>query len=50
MSHADYLSAVRRHVDQVLKNAGDQYRTPPTPLVADFINWETGRPPQMKPV
>ena len=50
MSHADYLSAARRHVDQVLKNAGDQYRTPPTPLVADFINWETGRPPQMKPV
>jgi len=50
MAHADYLSAVKRHVDQVLEHASDRYRDDPTPLLADFINWETGEPPKMQPV
>ena len=50
MSHADYLGVVKRHVDYVLEHASDRYREYPTPLLADFINLETGEPPKMQPV
>ena len=50
MSLESNLSAVKRHVDQVLEHAGDHYREPATPLVADFISLQTNEPPEMKPV
>ena len=49
MAKETYLAAVKRHVDQVLEHAGDHYREPATPLVADFISLETNEPPEMKP-
>lgn len=49
MAHTDYLSAVRKHIDQVLEHAGDRYREEPTPLLADSINLETGEPPKRQP-
>ncbi|MGI5899466.1 MAG: pectate lyase [Christensenellales bacterium] len=36
---------VRTFLDEVLDKAGDHYNTPKSPLLADYVDFGTGRPP-----